>query len=79
MEMKILHKGIGELEILFALVVEEVGEARIISQRIEIIMNPSCSQEFITRPFTRPNFRDTREIILGLFYSPYFVYPSRFG
>ena len=65
MEMKVLHKDIGESEILFALVVEEGGEACILSQFIEIIINLGCSQEIITRPFTRPNFRGAREIIFG--------------
>ena len=67
MEMKILHKNISEEEILFELVAEEVGEAYILSQIIKIIMNPDCSQELITRPFTWPNFRGAREIIFGLF------------
>ena len=67
MEMKILHENISEEEILFTLVAEEVGEACILSQLIKIIINPDCSQELITRPFTRPNLRDVREIILGLF------------
>ena len=40
MEMNVLHKDIGEQEILFALVVEEGGEACILSQLIEIIINP---------------------------------------
>ena len=48
------------------LVVEEVSEASIISQRIKVIINLSCSQEIITRPFTRPNLRGAREIIFGL-------------
>ena len=66
MEMKILHENISEEEILFALVAEEVDEARIISQIIKVIMNPGCSQELITRAFARPNLRSAREIIFGL-------------
>ena len=66
MEMKVLHKDIGGLEILFALVVEEGGEACILSQFIKIIINPGCSQEIIGRPFTQPNLRGAREIKFGL-------------
>ena len=47
---------------------EEVGEARIISQRIKVFINPDCSQEIITRPFTQPYFRYTWKIILGLLF-----------
>ena len=48
------------------LVVEEGGEACILSQFIEIIINLGCSQEIITRPFTWLNLRDARKIIFGL-------------
>ena len=47
---------------------EEVGEARILSQRIKVFLNPGYSQEIITRPLTRPYFRYARKIILGLFF-----------
>ena len=50
---------------MFALVAEEIGEACILSQIIKIIMNPGCSQELITRPFTRLNLRGARKIIFG--------------
>ena len=66
MKVKFLHESISEYEILIELAVEEVSEACIISQIIKIIMNPGCSQELITRPFTRPNLRSAREIIFGL-------------
>ena len=42
MKVKILYENISEEEILFTLVAEEVDEARILSQRIKIIMNPGC-------------------------------------
>ena len=61
MEMKILHKDICEQEIMFALVVEEGGEACILSQFIEIIINPGFSQEIITWP----DLGGVREIIFG--------------
>ena len=64
---KSLHESIGGQEILIDPVVEEVGEARIFSQRIKVFINPGFSQEIITRPFTRPYFRYARKIILGLF------------
>ena len=48
------------------LVVEEVDEAYILSQIIKVFINPDCSQELITRPFTQPNLRSAREIIFGL-------------
>ena len=51
---------------MFALVVEEVGEACILSQVIKIIINSDGSQERITRPFARPDLRGARKIVLGL-------------
>ena len=65
MKVKILHENISEEEILFTLVAEEVDEACILSLIIIVIINPGCSQEIITRPFTRPNLRGAREIIFG--------------
>ena len=47
----------GTRYLLFALVVEEGGEACILSLFIEIIINPDWSQEIITRTFTRPYLR----------------------
>ena len=65
MKMKILHKGICEQEILIALVVEESGEACIMSQFMKIFINLGCSQEFIRRPFTRPNLTVRGKLYLG--------------
>ena len=46
---------------------EEVGEACVVDQRIEVFMNSIFAQEIIAWPFTRPYFRYARKIILGLF------------
>ena len=67
MEIKNLHENISEKEILFALVVEEVGETCILSQVIKIIINSGGSQERITKPLARSNLRSARKIVFGLF------------
>ena len=67
MKIKNVHENISEQDILFALVVEEVGEACILSQVMKIIINSGGSQERITRPFARPNLRSARKIVFGLF------------
>ena len=66
MKVKILHENISEEKILLTLVVVEVDEACILSQIIKVLINPGCSQELITRPFTRPNLRIVRENKFGL-------------
>ena len=67
MEMKVLYENISEWEILFTLVVDEVGDACILSQIIKLVVNSSGPQECITRPFTRPNLRGVGKVVLGLF------------
>ena len=68
MEIKNLHENISEKEILFVLVVEEVGEACILSQVIKVVGNSGGLQELcITRPFTWLDLRGAREIVFGIF------------
>ena len=65
MKIKVLREKISVQEILFTLVVEEVGEACILRQK-KVFINPGCFQELIARPLTRPNFRSARKIVFGL-------------
>ena len=45
---------------------EEVGEADILNQYIEVFMNPSSPQEVIGGPFTQPDLRGAGQIEFGL-------------
>ena len=42
------------------LVVEEVGEAGVLNQQIEILINAGSPQEVMGGPFTRPDFCGAR-------------------
>ena len=48
------------------LVAEEVGEAGVLNQYIEIIINPGSPQEVIGRPFIWPDLRGRGKLNLGL-------------
>jgi len=67
-------KGVQKRALLLFTDTEGVGDACILSQIIEIIINFGRLLECITWPFARPNLRGTRKIILGLLFLLIFLF-----